>query len=352
VAPVISPVFQVWNHNGSAGLSVLEATADWAISDVFCDVGSLSLTVPLGKEGVSDLLADADRQVRVIIDGAPDMWFVTDDDAWEGVSDAPESEPRRCALRGLAAVFDEWFYNAYTEFTAATPGAIVKTIFDAGKLAGFFQGITLSGSATVDAAGASWPQTLSVTYYTDKTLLAVLKQLSDARIIEWRMAGRVLEIYKPAGGLVLTSPVVRSRKSIATHVQVTDDVGAPTIRTQSLTGRRNRMALVAQPDDATTAPATVGDLYLAAHATADVQLSHDLTDSGDWLPWVTYRPGDRIPTVAAGGGVTSWRVQQIAVQGSSSGQRVSVELGSLLKSAEERFEDRLSALSPGVKTLG
>lgn len=361
---MISPVFQVWNHNGSTGLSVIEAVADWAVSDVFCDVGSLTLTVPLGVAGVADLLADDDRQVRVIMDGAPDQWFVTGDDGWQGVSDAPESEPRQCALVGLAQVFDEWFLAAPRSFSNATPGSIIKTIFDLGKAAGFFEGLTLSGGATQDAGGDSWATTLAIDYGTDKSLLAVLRQLSEARIVEWRMAGRVLEIYRPGGGLdrslpgllqpgadVRSAPVTRSRKAIATHVQVAGDSGA-TIRTQALTGRRKRMALLVQRDAAAVSPATLGDLYLAAHAASDVQLSHELSDSGDWLPWVTYRPGDRIPTVAAGGGVTSWRVQQIAVRGSTSGQQVSVELGSLLKTAEERFEDRLSALEPGTRTLG
>jgi hypothetical protein len=365
---ITSPTFHVWNETGSSALSTLEAVVDWAISGVFCDVGSLTLTVVpvLNGEpiaGVSDLMADADRQIRVRMQDAPDMWFVVDDDAWAGVSDAPDSEPRSIACRSLAAVTDEVHLTAEVAYTTATPGAIVAAAFTAGQGRGFLQNVTLTGGSTTDAAGASWPTAVTVTYKAGTSLLAVLKGLSDAGLLEWRMNARALEIYKAGGGLdrtldtllrpgadVVGAPVQRTRKTVATDALVVDTDGTATTRSQSLTGRRRREVVVSQPTDSTAT--VVADLYLATHATSDVQLSHDVTDSPDSpLPWVDYREGDRLLTVAAGGGATSWRVKQIAMANRSGQISVGLELGSILQTPDERFAAALTYLQPGAVVL-
>jgi hypothetical protein len=366
---ISSPVFQVWNEDGSTGLSVLEATAGWAISDVRCDVGSLTLTVVQevdGRQvaGVSDLLVDADRQIRVLQQGAPDMWFVLDDDGWAGVSDAPASEPRSLACRSLAVVADEVHLTTDAAYSSASPGAIVADTFIAGQGRGFLQGITLTGGASADADGDAWPDAVTVTYKTGTSLLAILKGLSDAGLLEWRMNARALEIYKPGGGLdreldrllrpgadVTGAPIQRSRKAVTTDALVVDSDGAATTRSQSLTGRRRREVVVQQPADSDAA--TVGDLYLSTHASSQVQLSHDVTDGPDSpLPWVDYRPGDRILTVAAGGGAQSWRIQQVAMAAQQGGQiTVGLELGAILKSPDEQFADALAHLQPGAVVL-
>ena len=72
-------------------------------------------------------------------------------------------------------------------------------------------------------------------------------------------------------------------------------------RTQTLPGRRERETYVSETSAPTASLNDVGDIYLAAHATADVQITHDLTDGDDSpLPWVHYRPGDRVLTLGAG----------------------------------------------------
>lgn len=361
-----SPVFQVWNEDGSSGLSVLEAVSEWTISDVLNDVGALRLVLPRDVVGASDLLVDADRQVKVILQGAPAMWFVLDEDAWAGVSDAPESEPRTVACRSLAAVLDEVHLTAEAAYTAVKPGEIVEDSFTDGQGRGFLQGLTLAGNAMQDAAAAAWPTNVTVTYRAGTSVLAILKALSDAGLLEWRMNARTLEIYKPAGGLdrslssltlrpgtdIAAAPVQRSRKAVATHALVLEEDGTTTSRSQSLTGRRKREALVQQSTGSGTTPATIGDLYLAAHASSDVQLTHELQD-GDATPtpWVDYRPGDRLPTPAAGDGVALSRVMQVAMGRQGNRTSVTLELGSLLESAEERFARQLAQLQPGTVVL-
>jgi hypothetical protein len=359
---VISPVFQVWDEVGATPLSVIQGTAGWAVSDVFCDVGSLTLTVDPGVVGVSDLMTDEDRQVRVLMAGAPDQWFLLDDDSWAGVSDAPASEPRTCALRSLAGLLDEVYLEADQAFDD-NAGAILAALFADAQARGYLQGMTLTGDGTADAGGGPWVDTISVTYKAgSSSLLAILKGLSDALLIEWRMHARALEVYAPGGALdrtpdiflrpgadVAAAPGVRSRMTVATDALVVGSDGTVTTATQTLAGRRKRQALVQQSSGSATDPGTQAALYLAAHAASDVQLSHDLQSGDDNpTPWADYRPGDRLPTVAAGDGVQAWRIAQLSASGDASGIKVSAELGSLLLDATERMQIKVNRLAPGA----
>jgi hypothetical protein len=362
-------VFQIWDATGATGLSVLEAVADYAISDVLNDVGALTLTVPKGTVGAEVLLVADDRQVRVLQPGAPDMWFVVDDDAWAGVADAPDTVAVQVACRSLAGVFGEVLLASETSFTAQHPGKIVKDLFATLQGRGGLQNITLVNAASLgsfDSAGVAWSDTLTVTYKAGTSLLTVLKGLSDAQFLDWRMNGRALEVFIPGGDLdrdltgvflrpgadVAAAPVQRSRTSVATNAMVVASDGTSSTFSQSLTGRRWREVSVEQPAESTTPAAVLAGLFLAAHAEPDVQLTHDLTDGADTpVPWVDYRCGDRVPTVAAGGGVSLWRVSQIAVQRRPESASASLELGSILQSAEERFADQLARLAPGDRVL-
>jgi hypothetical protein len=359
-----TPVFQVWNEDGSSPLGTLQGVSEWAISDVFCDLGSLTLRVPLDVVGAEHLLTDADRQLRVLWQGGPDMWFVTDDDQWAGVADAPESEPRDVACRSLAAVLDEALLEDDYHFQPASPGNMIRVLYVDAIGRGYLQGVDLIGDGTADAGGHEWPDLVDVTFKAGTSLLSALKKLSEARLLEWRMNGRAVETHIPGGDLdrtlagtvlrpgadVAAASVRRSRREIATDVLIVEDDGTVTTRSQTLPGRRKRQALVDRSEG--TGSGFIGDLYLASHAASDVQLSHDLQDGEDTpVPWVDFRPGDRLPTVAAGGGVTLWRAAQVAVARRGEQATVSVELGSLLKSAEERVADKLAHIRPGAVVL-
>jgi hypothetical protein len=309
---------QVWDEAGSTALGVLRGFTNLTISDVFCDVGSLTLEVPRNVTGAALLDVDADRQIKVSWPGstAPALWFVNDDDQSTWVSDDPLSEPLKLTCRSLAQVLDEALVypsggigSTPTDrtFTAATPGGIVVPLFSEAQGRGFLQGITLAGDATLDASSVAWPATVpTIAYKTGTSLLAVLKGLRDMGLLEWRLADRTLELHRVGGGLdrtlpdrmlrprrdVIAAPLTRSRRKVATTVVVEGASSATAARTQTLTGRRKREVYVNQ----STAPGAslngVGDLYLAAHAVGDLQMTHDVTD-GDTtpVPWVDYRPG-------------------------------------------------------------
>ncbi len=360
-----APTVQVWNHDATAGLGILRASSAFTVSDVFCDVGSLQLDMPMDLAGADLLLTDEDRQVRVLQPGAPDMWFLLDDDSREDISDAPESEVAKFTLRSLAGVLDEAKVYMDGVFTDETPGGIVSTLVLAAQSRGLCQGITVAGNASADASGEPWPEDFTVEYGPGKSLLEVVKGLSGARVMEWRFNGRILELHAPGEGLDRTivkplrpgrdvsgAPYARSRRSVATAVIVEGASRALSRRHAGLAGRREREAFISQSNALNSPTAEkVGDYYLAAHADADVQVTHDVVDAPDGLtPWVDYRPGDRIPSLAGSQTVVRRRIAQVVRTIGSDGDSASLELGTLLQVAEERFDDQLRRL--GVSEAG
>ncbi len=365
-----APFITIHNEDGSTGLGALRDKVSLVISDVFCDMGAMTLSAPRNIDGMQHLLVDADRQVRVRLPGCPDQWFLADAEALTFISDDANSELVSLELRSLAGVLDEAkvtpsfgigeIPNEWP-FEDVTPGEIVEVLFTEAQSFGVLENITLAGSSTVDADGDSWPETYTNTYKGGTSLLEVLKSLADLKLIEWRMNARELEIYKPAGGLdrtlttpfrpredITSAPYKRDKKSIATDVLVETVNGFTVLQSQALTGRRRRMAFVSQSSAPEDAGAPIGDLFLAARSQPDVQMTHEITDGPTTpVPWVDYRCGDRVPTLAAGSGVTVQRIAQIALTYSGSGSSVTLEAGSVLASAEEIFDRKLRKLLPG-----
>lgn len=369
------PTIEIYGETGSTSAGVLAAFSDLSISEVFSDVGALVLTVPKSVTGASLLDVDTDWQLSVQFPGADPMWFVSDDDESTYISDDPDTEPITVTCRSLHAVLDEAVVipsggvgttPAEWAFTTATPGKIVKDLFDSAQTRSMCQNITVSGDATNDADGVAWPDTVTVTYKAGTTLLTVCNALRDALLLEYRFVGRDLELHQPGGGMdrdldvtlrpgrdVLSAPITRSRKPQATAVLIEGESAANARRTQTLTGRRAREVYVSESDAAGADLNAIGDLYLAAHTAAEVQITHELTDADDSapIPWVDYLVGDRIVTAAAGTSPVRRRVQQIALAMTDSGARVTLEMGSLLRTAEERMQRQIASLLPGERAV-
>jgi hypothetical protein len=375
VAPVIPyPILKVWDETGSTGLAVLGGYQSVTISEVLSGEGSLQLEVPRSSVGAEHLDVDEDRQLSVTIPyegGAVTSWWVLDDDASTWISDDPATETLRITGRGLSALLDDALVPpsggvgttpAEWAWAAETPGKIVTDLVTSAQARGLLQGVTVSGTATVDASGVAWPTTVTVTHKAGATLSSVVKALVEARLLETRWDGRELELHRWAGGLerhqpvmlrpgrdVTSAPVARSRKAVATAVLVLGAADATARRTQALTGRRAREAFVSESKAASGVLDSLGDLYLGAHGAADVQLTHEVTDAADGSrPWVDYRPGDWILTRAAGLQVVERRVSQIALSVSGSGGvKATLELGSIMKTWEERMSAQIDRLLPG-----
>lgn len=368
------PVIEVWDATATNSLGVLQGSIDRTISKVFCDLGALVLQFPRNIGGAAPLLVDGDRQLRVKFRGIAPMWFLLDDDDSTRVSDDPQSEPLTITCRDLGGLTEEAIVlpaggpgatPAGRTFTGATPGGIVTTIFAQAQSAGWLQNTTVAGTSSLDAAGAAWPTVPDVTYKAGTTLLAVLKGLTEQGLLEWQWEDRELQLFAPGSGLdrtpgltlrpardILSAPLKRSRRAIATDVLIEGAAGENTLRSQALTGRRARAAYVSQAEATGTVLDELGDLYLAAHAKPDAQATHEIAAGpGTPTPFVDYRCGDRLGTTAMGDGVTLQRVQQIAAKVDDATTAATLEMGSLLATREEKFARQLSRLLPGDPSL-
>jgi hypothetical protein len=364
------PTVQVWDAAGSSALGVLAGYQSLTISEVFCDVGVCNLVVGLDTVGAGLLDVDTDWQLKVIGLTADPMWFTSDDDSLTRVSDAPESEPITVACRSLHALLDEAKVIPSTgvgaapaewAFTTATPGRIVKDLFDSAQTRSLIPGVTLSGGAVNDASGTPWPDTVTVIYRAGQSLLEVLAGLRDALLIEYRFVGQVLELHRPGGDMdrspdvtlrpgsdVTGAPLTRTRKPQATAVIVEGAEGVTARRTQALVGRRPREAYVSESTATAGTLGVIGDLYLAAHVTPDTQWTTDLTDGPTTpLPLRGYLVGDRPVIHATGPTPTRRRVMQIGLTMSETETKVTLELGSLLRDSEEQMARKLARLLPG-----
>lgn len=363
------PVLEVWDATGATNLGVLRGYSDLTVSEVLSEPGSLQFSVPRSVSGADLLDTDEDRQICLRMPGATPMWWVVDEDSSTWISDDPDTEPMQVSCRSLHALLDEAVVGPQDgvgattpswSWTDATPGQIVQDVVTAAQARGLLQGVTLDCTPTLDASGTAWPETLTVTHQASTTILAVLAALRDAGLAEHRWVGRTLEVHRPSGAMdrtldvtlrprrdVLAAPLQRARKSQATAVIVEAAAGETVRRTQTLAGRRAREVWVTETDlDATTAAPAAGDLYLAAHTGPDVGYTHELTAGGgdNPRPWVDYLVGDRVVTAAVGRTPTRRRVAQITLTMTDS-DRVTLELGSILRTAEETLARRLAKLT-------
>lgn len=365
------PIVEVFDGSGTSSLGYVMGYSGLTMSDVFCDVGALQLDAPRSSAVLLD--TDDDRMLKITVpytSGAVTSWWVVDDDTSTWISDDVDTEPIKISCRSMHALLDETIVYpsggsgttpAEWTWTTSTPGKIVTDLVAASQARSLLPGVTVSGSATVDADGTAWPTTITVTHKAGTTLLTVMKTMVDAGILEYAWSGKILQLYV-AGGLgvspgtvmlrpgidVTSAPLARTRKPQATSVLVVGDADANTTRSQTLTGRRKRESYVSELKAGAGTIAQLGDLYLAAHATADIQITHEVTDSTSTpAPWADYRPGDLVRTKAAGTQVLERRVQQIAVTAGASGVKATLELGSILKTREDQMTQAVKRLLPG-----
>mgnify|MGYP000187418270 CR=1 FL=1 len=297
------PVLQVWDAAGSTPLGTLGGFVDLTVSEMLGEAGALAFTLTRDTPGADLLDTDEDRQVLLLQPDADPMWWVLDDDSFTWVSDDPASEQIKVTCRSLHALLAEAVVipssgigglPAAWAWWDQTPGKVVTDLVTSAQGRGLLQGITVSGNATVDATGTAWPDVLTVNHKAGTTLASVLTALRDAQLMEHRWNGRVLELHRPGGGLdrtldvvlrprrdVVSAPVQRSRRTVATATVVEGADSVTVRRTQTLTGRRQRETYVSETSAPSASLNDVGDIYLAAHAAADVQFTHTLTDGDE-----------------------------------------------------------------------
>ena len=93
-----------------------------------------------------------------------------------------------------------WKVQDYpSTYPAPTPGAILNTLLTEAQARGALSSWTFGGSfsSTTDTAGNAWASSLEVTPKVGDSLLAVLRQMNDQELVDFRAnaTGKVLNVY-------------------------------------------------------------------------------------------------------------------------------------------------------------
>ncbi len=83
------------------------------------------------------------------------------------------------------------------QFLSANPGKIMATLITNAKARGWGAGIATDFSTTKDSSGAAWSKIVTIAYDLDLDLEAVLANLYQQGICDFRWEGRTLRIFNP-----------------------------------------------------------------------------------------------------------------------------------------------------------
>lgn len=232
-------------------------------------------------------------------------------DAW-----AVEAAAYLIRLTKALVGFDGLNADGAREFTNATPGAILATLWDEAQARGALEGMTRTWTAATDSAGTPWPATRTVTYEAGKDLLAVLREFAEDALVDFRTQGRAVEVYvadSPAGmgadrttggapvvlrhGRDLTeAPFRRTWEGLADTAFLKGDGGATLVRSNPAAskpwGRQETYVTASGVSDAGTLTA-IGDAALTLTAQERAEHTYGLDfRAAPSKPLRDYGPGE------------------------------------------------------------
>lgn len=182
------------------------------ISSVFSDCGTISLKYP--SYGINfDLLKD-DVELAVIVDGVEYLPMRSKIEQIEG-DDASEDGGSGTAFlwtftcRTLAGRLQEavvypslWTITpvlpdpAQIEFTSATPGAILITLFETAQSRGALQWLSWNFTSTHDSNGVAWGSTFDIQFSIGTDYYTAVMDLVQANGMDFKFMGRQMNAFK------------------------------------------------------------------------------------------------------------------------------------------------------------
>lgn len=221
-------------------------------------------------------------------------------------------------------------------FLSATPGVILKTLLNEAQARGALTGISHSSfTTTADSAGVGWANVLTIYYEPGLDYLALLLNLADQGMVDFRMQGRVLYVYNPnaamavdrtvgsaqvvlrAGRDLTEAPFRRTWEGLADFAYFAGDAGSSYSTTNAGAskpwGRQETfIANGSVSDPGTMAALTQAELSLGDHERTEYTRGLDFTHAAD-LPFFDYSVGDYVWSAIDGTALTRLRVRQLTL---------------------------------------
>ena len=250
-------------------------------------------------------------------------------------------------------------------FNGVTVGALLNTLWTEATARGALAGMTLSGGGANDASGSAWTGTISRNYELGKDYLSILTELAAAGLVDFRMSGRTLKLYKPDTTLatdrtitatqvkllptsVTEAPFRRTWEGLAgfLHIAGDGDVGVDVTNGGALApwGRWEDYISQGGVSDVGTLTA-LANRYQTLSAAARQEVTHAFTLEGSAPnPLVDYWPGDYIWSVALDGTKTRYRVRQVTLQSDGTTVQGNAVLNDLFQESDIRTQRAVDAL--------
>ena len=226
-------------------------------------------------------------------------------------------------------------------FLSATAGRIVATWVTEGHARGTLSGLEVDFDTATDSSGAPWSSILTIYYAPGMDLLTVLGNLSDQGVVDWRMNGRVLQVFNGDQALardlasdpspvalrlgrdVTEAPVEGTLEDAASAVYVEGEEGFALELTNpdalAPWGRWEDYITQGGVSDEGTARLLAG-ARLEQGSRERVQLTRGIAlDTAEAFPWRDYRPGDYVLAPGDGGTLESLMVRQITLSRDQAG---------------------------------
>lgn len=262
--------------------------------------------------------------------------------------------------------------NNQRTFTAVTPGAILATFFTEAQNRGALAGMTLQGSAAVDASGAAWGVTLSRSYDLGTDYLTVLTDLATGGYLDFRMEGRTLRIFKAdttlatdrtatATQVAITplqlteGPFQRTWEGLADYIAVAGDdgafVGVENANAVQPWGRWEEYVTQGGVTDTGTLTA-YGQKYQSLTADARVSLTQGLALAVGPMPLVDYFVGDYVFSRGIDATQAKYRVRQVTLTKDGAQVSGNVVLNDRFLESDIRVQRALDAITGGAASGG
>lgn len=372
-----------------ASLGVLPAPAKVNAAMVLGDTGGLSLEYGKTAPQVAILNAPCELALEISADGGLN-WSEPDDCRYVYLRRKGDSVKRPSRITAEAAAYSWRLQTAKVlpsgllnadgkrAFLTATAGTIMRTLIQEAQTRGALTGITFDFTTTLDSAGVAWAKTVTLYYEPGKDYLAIIRNLFDQGLVDFRFRGRTLQMFNAdtAMGrrLDAANPVVDLRygrdlteapwtgtwEALANFAYVDGDNGVSLERLNGAAtapwGRQETYITQGGVSDLGTMT-TLADAALEGTAAERIERTFGLTlVAPRWLPVQNYALGD---FVAVGdpdnalGALVAYRVRQITLtrdeQGVVGGN---VVLNDRFVEQEIRTTRRVSGITGGSTIAG
>lgn len=347
------------------------------------DTPTLTLTYPVQSEAVRGLLLDTQIEVAVEYtnDGenwieVPDARFISFESSTNPVGDGTQSRSLQ-AVHVSNRLNEALVWDAPKEATVAdgkrhflnaTPGMILRTVWDAATARGWGKDLTLACTVTDDASGARWATKTTIDYEKSITIGQIVDSLTTLGMIETTWVGRTLYVYNADTTLARDrtnlvwrlwrdttgAPERTSWADICTDVLVKGENGRVWhIHNDAVPPNVRRIEKVVEAGgvekEATAALVAQATLRKGSVPAHSVQREW-AADATTLLPWRDYRPGDWI-TVETGLGMEKMRVAAVSVTYDANGVSGHTTFGTLLDDYLTRLARKTKGIA-GYATAG